>query len=320
MGVIAIELSILHSTLDVSLPVFAMVFIGTLLKQLGWIDQAFINTASSLVFRATMPTLLFLSILQADLGSALDLGLVAWYLIISAAMFGMIWLWALWRCPRQDRGVYVQGAFRGNCGIVGLALAANMYGDLGLSLGGIMAGGIIIVNLVLSAIVLSVYSPVVSSRPLSILRDVVTNPLIIGIVSALPLAWLDITLPGWLMTSGNYFASLSLPLALICIGGSLNLAAARESSGLALSASLWKVIVMPVIGVSVAIGLGYRGAELGILMLFLASPTAAVAYVMARGAGGNERLAASTIVLSTLISLFTISAGVLVLKSLGLIE
>ncbi|WP_413615090.1 AEC family transporter [Halomonas cupida] len=319
MGVIGIELSILHSTLEVSLPVFAMVFLGALLKRLGWIDQTFVNTASSLVFKATMPTLLFLSILQSEPGSALNLGLVLWYLTISAALFGLIWLWALWRCPRQERGVYVQGAFRGNCGIVGLALAANMYGDLGLSLGGIMAGGIIIVNLVLSAIVLSVYSPVVSSRPLDIVRDVVTNPLIIGIVSALPLAWLDIQLPGWLLTSGNYFASLSLPLALICIGGSLSLTAARESSALALSASLWKVIVMPVTGVAAAIALGYRGAELGILMLFLASPTAAVAYVMARGAGGNERLAASIIMLSTLISLLTISAGVLVLKSLALI-
>ena len=319
MGVIGIELSILHSTLEVSLPVFAMVFLGALLKRLGWIDQTFVNTASSLVFKATMPTLLFLSILQSEPGSALNLGLVLWYLTISAALFGLIWLWALWRCPRQERGVYVQGAFRGNCGIVGLALAANMYGDLGLSLGGIMAGGIIIVNLVLSAIVLSVYSPVVSSRPLDIVRDVVTNPLIIGIVSALPLAWLDVQLPGWLLTSGNYFASLSLPLALICIGGSLNLTAARESSALALSASLWKVIVMPVTGVAAAIALGYRGAELGILMLFLASPTAAVAYVMARGAGGNERLAASIIMLSTLISLLTISAGVLVLKSLALI-
>ncbi|WP_417331205.1 AEC family transporter [Halomonas cupida] len=112
-----------------------------MLKRLGWIDQTFVNTASSLVFKATMPTLLFLSILQSEPGSALNLGLVLWYLTISAALFGLIWLWALWRCPRQERGVYVQGAFRGNCGIVGLALAANMYGDLGLSLGGIMAGG-----------------------------------------------------------------------------------------------------------------------------------------------------------------------------------
>jgi len=44
-------------TLETTLPVFAMVFIGLGLRRLGWIDTNFINTASALVFRATLPTL-----------------------------------------------------------------------------------------------------------------------------------------------------------------------------------------------------------------------------------------------------------------------
>ncbi|WP_136252993.1 AEC family transporter [Onishia niordana] len=310
---------VFFTTLEVSLPVFAMVFVGALLKRLGWINQDFVNTASQLVFRATMPTLLFLSILRADPNTALNVKLVGAYMVVSTLAFALIWLWALPRCPHEDRGVFVQGAFRGNCGIVGLALSANMYGDIGLSLGSIMAGAIIVLNLVLSAIVLAVYSPSVSARPLAILGDVTRNPLIIGIVAALPLNYLEVQLPTWLMTSGDYLASLSLPLALICIGGSLSVSAARQSSTLALEASLWKLALMPALGVLIAVPLGFRGAELGILFLFLGSPSAAVAYVMARAAGGNEQLAASIIVVSTLLSLVTISAGLFVLKLLALI-
>ncbi|WP_046078940.1 AEC family transporter [Halomonas sp. HG01] len=310
---------VLHGTLEVSLPVFAMVFIGALLKRLGWIDQAFVNTASSLVFKATMPTLLFLSILRAEPGRTLNLELVGFYLGISTLAFGLIWLWALPRCRHEDRGVFVQGAFRGNCGIVGLALAASMYGDLGLSLGGLMAGAIIVLNLVLSAIVLAVYSPTISSHPLAILKDVATNPLILGILAALPLTYMRVELPAWLMTSGDYLASLSLPLALICIGGGLSVSAVKQSSALSLEASLWKVLLMPALGVLLALPMGFRGPELGILFLFLGSPSAAVAYVMARGAGANAELAASIIVVSTLISLFTISTGVFALKALGLV-
>ncbi|WP_168016498.1 AEC family transporter [Halomonas salinarum] len=307
------------ATLEVSLPVFAMVFVGALLKRLGWINQDFVNTASQLVFRATMPTLLFMSILRADPNTALNVKLVGVYMVVSTLAFVLIWLWALPRCPHEDRGVFVQGAFRGNCGIVGLALSANMYGDIGLSLGSIMAGAIIVLNLVLSAIVLAVYSPSVSARPLAILGDVTRNPLIIGIVAALPLNYLEVQLPTWLMTSGDYLASLSLPLALICIGGSLSVSAARQSSALALEASLWKLALMPVLGVLIAVPPGFRDAELGILFLFLGSPSAAVAYVMARAAGGNEQLAASIIVVSTLLSLLSISAGLFVLKLLALI-
>ena len=310
---------LLLDTLNVSLPVFTMVFMGILLKRLGWIDQAFINTASSLVFKVTMPALLFLSILRAEPGEDFQLGLVVYYLIISALMFVLIWAWSLYRCPRQQRGVYVQAAFRGNCGIMGLALATSMYGELGLSLGGVMAGGIIMLNLVLSAIVLAVYSPLVNSHPGAILKDVATNPLIIGIAGGLLLGWLDIGLPGWLMTSGDYLASMSLPLALICVGGSLSLAAIKQGSLLALDASLWKVVIMPLLGVLLALPLGFRGPELGILCLFLGSPTAAVAFVMARAAGANTDLTSNIIMQSTLLSLVTLTLGIFVLTLLGLI-
>src|SRR5690606_41660222 len=117
-----------------------MLFLGVLLRRLGWIDAAFINTASSLVFKGTLPALLFLAILRADLSAALRPGLLIYFTLATVAGFLLAWGWALWRCPRADRGVYVQGAFRGNNGIVGLALASSLYGDIGLSLGGVVGG------------------------------------------------------------------------------------------------------------------------------------------------------------------------------------
>ncbi len=312
-------IDVFFGTLEVTLPVFSMVMIGILLKRIGWIDMPFINTASSLVFKATMPTLLFLSIIKADLASALQPGLIIYYLAVTTLCFLLIWVWAIWRSPRLDRGVFVQGAFRGNCGIVGLALAASMYGDYGLSLGGIMAGGVIVLNLVLSAIILALYSPTASSNLTSIFREIAVNPLIISILAAIPVAYSGITLPTWLMTSGEYFGSLSLPLALICIGGSLTLKAVNQTRGQALEASLWKIIAMPALGVIMALPLGFRGAELGILFLFLASPGAAISYVMAKAVGGNEQLAANIIVISTFGSMATVSLGIFLLKLAQLI-
>src|SRR5690606_41273496 len=69
-----------------------------------------------------LPALLFLAILRADLSAALRPGLLIYFTLATVAGFLLAWGWALWRCPRADRGVYVQGAFRGNNGIVGLAL------------------------------------------------------------------------------------------------------------------------------------------------------------------------------------------------------
>ena len=121
--------SLVVQTLGVTAPVFAMLFLGVVLKRIGWIDSAFIGSASTLVFKGSLPTLLFLSILQADLATALQPALILYFVLATIASFLLAWGWALWRCPQADRGVYVQGAFRGNNGIVGLALASSLYGD-----------------------------------------------------------------------------------------------------------------------------------------------------------------------------------------------
>ena len=43
-------LAIFLETLNITAPVFAMLFLGVLLKRIDWINDNFIHTASSLVF------------------------------------------------------------------------------------------------------------------------------------------------------------------------------------------------------------------------------------------------------------------------------
>ncbi|TBV11107.1 AEC family transporter [Stutzerimonas kirkiae] len=301
-------------TLGVTAPVFAMMFLGLLLRRLEWIDTAFVSTASSLVFRGTMPTLLFLSILRADLSMALAPALLGYFCLASVASFLLAWGWALWRCPRADRGVYVQGAFRGNNGIIGLALAASLYGEIGLSLGSVLAGVAILCYNVLASVILALYSPAASSDVRSILRSIVRNPLIIGIVLAIPFAYWRIPLPEWLLESGDYFAQMTLPLALICIGATLSLRGLRDSGRVALSCSLLKMFGLPLPLTLVAWWLGFRGAELGILFLYFACPTAAASFVMAKAVGSNHQLAAAVIAITTLMAVVNSNLGLFILQ------
>lgn len=311
--------SLFLQTLEITLPVFAMVFIGLGLRRWGLIDLAFIHTASALVFKATLPTLIFLSIIRADLSTTLNPGLLGFYLVATLGSFALAWLWAHWRVPYQDRGVFVQGAFRGNCGIVGLALAASLYGDYGLSAGGLLLGVVIISYNTLSVVVLSAYQGDQRASWQSILRDILRNPLILAVVIAVPFAWFGLGLPDWLMVSGDYFASLTLPLALLCVGGTLSVMTMRHDSGTAASASLFKMVVLPALSTLAAWMAGFRGQELGLMFLFFASPTAAASFVMVKALGGNDKLAANIIALTTLVASVTVTLGVFALTSAGLI-
>ena len=306
-------------TLATTLPVFIMVFIGLGLRKLGWIDAAFVNTASALVFKATLPTLIFLSILRADLDTALNPGLLGFFAAATLGSFALVWLWALWRIPRPDRGVYVQGAFRGNCGIVGLALAASLYGDYGLSAGGILLGLVIIFYNILSVVVLLTYQSEHKLRWGYILADIGRNPLIIAVVVSVPFAWWEVSLPTWVMTSGDYFASLTLPLALLCIGATVSLSAIRRESGPALGASTFKMVTLPALCTFTAWLAGFEGRELGLMFLYWASPTAAASFVMVKALGGNARMAANIVAMTTLLASITVTLGVFLLKSTGTI-
>ncbi|MDT8907384.1 hypothetical protein SAMN03159507_01682 [Pseudomonas sp. NFACC32-1] len=307
-------LAIFLETLNVTAPVFAMLFLGVLLKRIDWINDNFIHIASSLVFNVTMPALLFLGILHADLHAALQPDLLIYFCIATLLSFAMAWGWAIWRCPREDRGIYTQGAFRGNNGVIGLALAASMYGDYGISLGAILAALVILFYNTLSTIVLAVYSPVIKSDPWSICKSVISNPLIISVIVAAPFAYWQIGVPNWFETSAKYLSQMTLPLALICIGGTLSLAALRKSGKMALSSSLVKMVGLPLVTTLGAWLWGFRGAELGILFLYFGSPTAAASFVMARAADGNHELAAAIIVITTLMAAITTNVGIFVLQ------
>ncbi|GHE21491.1 AEC family transporter [Halomonas urumqiensis] len=310
---------LVSGSLNVTLPVFAMVFIGFGLKRARWVDRAFVDTASQLVFKACMPTLIFLGIIKADLDATLNPALLAYFAVATVIGFLGCWGWAILRVPRPARGVYIQGAFRGNCGIVGLALASAMYGDYGLSTAGLLLGVVILCYNTLSVVVLSTYQDAKRTHWRGILLHIARNPLIIAVVLALPVSLLEITLPTWLMTSGEYFASMTLPLALICIGATLSATGLRDSGNIALGASLMKMITLPALGTAGAWLLGFSGRDLGVLYLFFASPTAAAAFVMAKAMGGDAVLTANIIAITTLASLFTITSGILILQLLGVI-
>lgn len=299
-------------------PIFMMVLAGILLKRFQVIDDAFIATASSLTFRVTMPALLFLSIFRADLDHAFRPQMAGFFCLASLLCFAGAWLWSLFRVPMTERGIFVQGAFRGNCSIVGLALAANQYGDFGLASGGVLAGIAVILFNVLSVIVLSIHSGQQHPGLVQLLLRVVRNPLILAVCAGLIASYISLPIPEWLLVSGDYLAAVALPVALICIGGALSLRALSDSGTVAISSGLIKVVLYPFAFTVLAWLLGFDGRELGILFLFLASPTAAASYVMARAAGSDGKLAANIIAFTTVLSLVTITGGLYGLQWLEL--
>lgn len=306
---------------SVTAPIFVVVSLGAILKRINIINDEFIRVASNLVFNIGLPVMLFLSTAKTDFSQLANPEHIAIVVAMTMIVFFGAGLAAWWHVrEKSERGVYVQGAYRGNLVIIGLAFCANAYGELGLAIAALPVAILVTLYNVLAVYVLNA---TLSQQGRNSVKDIVLgilkNPLIIGIIMGLAANLSNLPLPDLVLDTGSYFSRLTLPLALLCIGGAMNLSALRLSSNAALGATIWKLVLSPLVVCLIAIPLGIRGPELAVLFLLASAPTAAASFVMVKAMGGNAALAANIIVLSTLGSLVTVTGGLFILKYLGLI-
>lgn len=305
-------------SLSITGPICVVLLLGILLKRLGLLPDPFTESASRLVFQVTLPALLFLSILGTNFATMPSLWFIGYGLLATVISYLVLELLAGRFIGEQRlRGIFVQGSFRGNSAIIGLAYVQNAYGHAGLGAAAFYVGAVTVLYNILAVITLTrSLGGATGIRP--ILLGIIKNPLIIAIVAALPFTLLGIKMPQLLLTTGSYFANMTLPLALLCTGASLSLDALRGGAAIAGWASIMRLCLIPAAFTLGAALLGFSHLELGILFLISATPTAAASYVMTRAMGGDSVLAANIIATTTLGSLVTTSLGATLMNYLGL--
>ena len=308
-------------TTNIVAPVFLIILLGYFLKRIGVINENFVEITSKFVFNVSLPAFIFMKISTLDLTAALDIRQIIFIYAGTLLVYFIVWIIAsLFIKDGRDLSVFVQGAYRSNYAIVGLAIIANLFGDEGLGKATLILAFLLPVYNVLAVIILTIPMRKIKKLKLSsTVQEIILNPLIISVIVALPFSYYKLELPSLLLTTGNFLADVALPLALIGIGGSLNIENIRRASTLAFSSSILKLIVVPVVLTYFAYLFGYRGMDLGIMFILFACPTAIVSFIMAEAMGANSKLAGNIVVISTIGSVITISAAIIFLKGAGLI-
>jgi len=314
-------LSTLGFTANIVAPIFFIVFLGYLLRRIGLINVEFINISSKLVFTITLPALVFMSVAQTDFHAVFNPGQLGYVLVGTLVTYALIWFAAHhWIEKPTDVGAFIQGAFRSNFGIIGLAVSFNLFGNNGLAQASLLLALVIPLYNILAIICLTV--PLRSKQSVkltSMLTEILKNPLILAVIFSLPLSYFSVPLPEVVSTTGRYFANLTLPLALLAIGGTLNLKSLKDTSYQAFWATSIKLILLPLVLTSGAWLMGFRGQDLTIMMVLFACPTAAASFVMAKTMGSNAELSANIILTTTLGSVLTLSIAIYLVRLLGVV-
>ncbi len=301
------------------LPIFLLVLFGGVIRKSGWLPESFFKQANQFVFHVTLPVTLFCDVMES---AALSLdGRLTLYCV---AFLGLELLTLLLLVPvfvknNASRGALIQGAYRSNVAIIGVPLIASLFGESGSAQMATVMPIMVVLYNALAVVILSFFAPdskKETPRALvqKILKTVLLNPLIIGILLGLAASFLPFSLPVLITKPLQYLDGLTMPLSLMSLGASFYFDQLKGRLGLASVASALRCIVFPLLALVFAVLLGFRGASLGVILVVFGSSTAISSYVVSERMGSDSVLAGQIILFSTLLSVLTLFAGTALLR------
>lgn len=310
-------------SVDATFPIFLVMVIGYILKQIGMLNDNFVTVANRFNFKVTLPFMLFRDISGVDIRAVFDIRYVLFCALVSTACFWIIWGGVkLFLKDQSMRGAFVQASFRSSAAVMGLAFIQNMYGSS--AMGPLMIVSAVPLYNIFSVIVLTfegAHSGEVD--PKQKVKDacinIAKNPIILGILAGLVVGLLGIDFPVIVDKTVNSVAQMATPLALITIGAGFEGRKALAKIRPTIAASMIKLVVQPLIFLTVAAWMGFRGEQMIAILIMLASPTTPSCYIMAKNMDNDGVLTASVIVMTTLLAAFTLTGWIFILKTVGLI-
>ncbi len=305
--------------LNVVFPMFFLMMLGVILKRIKMVDERSLTVMNSLIFRVFMSTLLFLSVYNiGDLSafSAKNLKLMLYAFVSILVVLVLAWLIFIRLIVDKKRlAVMIQGVYRGNFILFGLAIAGSLYGDAGLGIVSILTVVTIPTFNILAVIILEYYSGKEISRK-KLIKQVSKNPLVIATVIGILFLASGIKLPKPIYKSLNDISKIATPLAFIVLGAELKFGNMLRNIKYLIFVDFLKLVVNPLISISIGKMLGFQGAEIVALLAMTACPTAVSSFTMAKEMNVDGDLAGEIVATTSLVSIATIFCWILILKSL----
>lgn len=302
---------------NVVLPLFFMMALGYILKQLNFIDEYTISKMNTLVFKVFLPITLFVSIFKTDFRSEWDsyfilYGLFALFIYFFISIIIVNFL----EKDNKKRGVLIQCAFRSNFILFGLPVAVSIYPDVNLGVVAMLIAIIVPIYNLLAVAILQYYSKKTSSIS-SMVDSIVKNPLIIASILGIMFSFVE--LPTLITKPLLDLSKIATPLALVLLGASFSFSSILHNlKGIFIGTSL-KIVIFPAIFVTLAAALGFRNIQLIAFMTMFGSPAAVSSFTMAKQMGGDSELAGLLVVFTSVFSIVTMFIMIYILSMLKFI-
>ena len=308
-------------SLNATIPIFLMMLLGMLFRKLGWMDEVFAAKMNKFVFLVPLPVLLFEQLATVDFSEVWDIKFILFCFVVTAISITISTLISLLWKDRSIKGEFIQATYRSSAALLGIAFIQNIYGTAGMA--PLMIIGSVPLYNIMAVVVLSVFKPGNNSFDKALvkktLKGIATNPIIIGIVAGFVWSALKLPMPLILHKTVSSIGATATPMGLMSMGATFEMKKATSKMKPTLVAVFMKLIGFCAIFLPVAAMLGFRNEEMIAILVMLGSATTVSCFVMARNMGHEGTLSSGVIMMTTLLSAFTLTMWLDVLRSFGLV-
>ena len=307
---------------NVIAPLFFLMVIGyAIANYTDLADKDLLKKANSLVFKVFLPCMLFKNIYQSNIREQMQGGLCFFAAGSLLLLFVLLCLIVPKVVKKENRqGVVIQGIFRSNYVIFGVAVVENMYGSANTVTAAILSAVLVPMYNFLAVIALSFFGGKRERDFKKVLVGILKNPLIIASVLGIIASLLGFKLPKAADTTLNDLAKLATPIAFLILGGDFDFSKVRGNLKIAGGVVAVKMVILPLIFIPMVVAMGYRNSDLLAALLAYQTPVAVSSYIMAQQAGADEQLAGQLVVFSSAVSIFTLFVTIFILRQMGLLN
>jgi len=305
--------------LELASPLLLLTLLGYILKRINLLDTTSSIYISKLVLYVILPINIFVSIYDSDFKSAFNIKLIV-FIILSNILVTLINTFISKAVTKDTTriGAMMQAGVRGNYSIFALPLAVSIYGD---SIAAPMAIAIAFLTPIYNIYAIGVFEHYEDSgrKLYKQIINILKTPIMIATVLGIVMNLLKINIPTFIYQTLVYISKSVTAISLINLGSSFSFKINKNIIKLVLIAIAFKLIIVPVISLSTAIGLGFKDIALVVILVTSTSPIATSAFSTAVCYNTDIELTSSAVVYSYVFCAITIPVFLSIIMSLGLI-
>ena len=295
--------------LSLTIPFFALIFLGMICRRVGFVGPADARTLSRFAFFVAMPVMVFVKIGAGNALEILNWGFIWRYELATVIIFvGAAFLARpLFRLTRLEGGMFGLNAAYPNYGYIGVPLAILAFGDAAALPMAVILALDTVVLLVLTGYFVAAEGGALGQTVWRALKTVSRNPLLISAVLGLAFAATGLSLPPILNVLLNMLSDAAPPTALFALGATVYGQPIRRAFGELSAISLARLVIHPLMVAGFFLLLpGVDPLWVKTAILTACLPIAANAFVMSDHYGGYAGRTASAVFITTIIASVTV--------------